>query len=407
MDEPGWEWPAWKFGMKREDLFGRLHDQYNTVASAIQDPEAFHHDVFEISHLADTSAEFDRLMAARKAQRLRELNESLESAAVEIIANPKLIGTDQWQFALQLFRTKSLDSLVRYFASYLPDDHSYRHHHYDSPSSTGSFASETCSVHTASTKPSTIDDIDIPSTVSFFPDGDDKPIMTHEPLTITTSAITAALSAQLLPSPRSMTMRSDVSVSSRADDFDIHDYTVNTCTPARTLSFSDSESERFTPADREECCHRHLHHDSEEEEEVLETSQSDFEETLITSESDLTDSHSSLESVPEVEETPLSQLGKDEVDDDEFPPAQLPSDSFDTMESETPTPRQESHTASYMDSKPLYRAYRATSPRLRRREGSPMAKRSPEESLSRIQKPMPDPTRSRPKGRRWVAPAEC
>ncbi|KAK2071038.1 hypothetical protein P8C59_005493 [Phyllachora maydis] len=37
------------FGMKRDDLYGKLQDQYNTLKSSIQDPEAFHHDVFEIS----------------------------------------------------------------------------------------------------------------------------------------------------------------------------------------------------------------------------------------------------------------------------------------------------------------------------------------------------------------------
>jgi len=121
--DPCWSWPHWKFGLKRADLFTKLHDQYNTFPSTIQDPEAFHHDVYEISNAAATSDEFHRLLQDRKQKRLRELNESLESAAFEIIGNPSLIGTDQWQHAVQLFRTKSLDSLVRYFASYLPNDH--------------------------------------------------------------------------------------------------------------------------------------------------------------------------------------------------------------------------------------------------------------------------------------------
>jgi len=30
--------------MKRGDLFTKLHDQYNTYSSPIQDPDAFHHD---------------------------------------------------------------------------------------------------------------------------------------------------------------------------------------------------------------------------------------------------------------------------------------------------------------------------------------------------------------------------
>ena len=69
MDDPGWSWPAWKFGMKRDDLFSKLHGEYNTVLSAIQDPEAFHHDVWEISRDATTTDEFHRLMASRQRRR--------------------------------------------------------------------------------------------------------------------------------------------------------------------------------------------------------------------------------------------------------------------------------------------------------------------------------------------------
>jgi hypothetical protein len=129
MDDPDscWTWPFWKFGLKKDDLFGTLHDQYNTVPSPILDPEAFHHDVYEISQQAASADEFHRLLHTRKEQRLRELNETLESAAFEIIANPSLIGTEQWQHAVQLFRTKSLDSLVRYYASYLPSGSVHGH----------------------------------------------------------------------------------------------------------------------------------------------------------------------------------------------------------------------------------------------------------------------------------------
>jgi hypothetical protein len=123
MDDASWAWPAWKFDMKRGDLLTKLHDQYNTYSCAIQDTEAFHHDIFEISHEADSTAEFHRLASSRRQQRLHELNDALEAASFEIIANPRLINSPQWEHAIQLFRTNSLDSLVRYFASYLPTDH--------------------------------------------------------------------------------------------------------------------------------------------------------------------------------------------------------------------------------------------------------------------------------------------
>lgn len=140
--------------MKRDDLFTKLHDQYNTFTFNLQDPEAFHHDVYEISRDADTTDEFHRLMADRQRQRICELHESLESLAVEIIANPKLMDSEHWQYALQLFRTKSFDSIVRYFASYLPDNYIDRHDHQDhdtiSIASSSSF-SETNSIKTEGT----------------------------------------------------------------------------------------------------------------------------------------------------------------------------------------------------------------------------------------------------------------
>lgn len=209
--DPCWSWPHWKFGLRRDDLFTKLHDQYNTVPSAIQDPEAFHHDVYEISNEASSTDDFHRLLQDRKEQRLRELNDSLESAAFEIIGNPDLVGTEQWQHALQLFRTKSLDSLVRYFASYLP-----AHHPWHMQPSSGS-ASETSS---------NSDSLANSHTGSFFDDG---PIMTDEPLDMSSK-----YESLLPPSPRSMTMCSESSLAS-------HHYDLDILTPARTLSYSESE----------------------------------------------------------------------------------------------------------------------------------------------------------------------
>ncbi|TGJ82036.1 hypothetical protein E0Z10_g6714 [Xylaria hypoxylon] len=202
MDEPdgGYSWQSWKFGMKREDLYTKLQNQYNTVTLSIQDPDAFHHDVCEISKTAVGLDEFHRMLEQRKQFRLDQLNETLQSASVEIIANPNLIGTDQWQHAIQLFRTRSFDSLVRYFSSYLPEDHQWNPFPQD------------------------------PTTKSFFDEVDDPtPMMTHEPLSfISTTSTNLIPASHLPPSPRSLTMCSDSSSAS---------------TPARTLSFSDPESD--------------------------------------------------------------------------------------------------------------------------------------------------------------------
>ncbi|KAI1384297.1 uncharacterized protein F4822DRAFT_434233 [Hypoxylon trugodes] len=345
MDEPGWSWPCWKFQMKRDDLFTKLHDQYNTVAFSIQDPEAFHHDVYEISNTASCADEFHRLLAERKQLRLNELNQSLESASVEIIANPNLIGTHQWQYALQLFRTKSLDSLVRYFASYLPDDHPW-HECTDA------------------------------SNAFFDEPEEDGPLMTHEPLPINTNT-TSIPASHLPPSPRSLTMCSDDSAVS---------------TPARTLSFSEAETDPMVLSGT-------LSRGFDDEE----TSQSDDPDTPTTSISDFSEDHT-VESQPDY---PDEYDDEDTKVDDEPTPMGLSAPSDDTNESETPTPRNELRSDSYIGDdeaakvvsskqSPLRRDIRDRSPGLMRSA----RRRSPE--IGRVQKPSPDPTRVRPMGRRRV-----
>lgn len=328
--------------MKREELFTKLHDQYNTVAFSIQDPEAFHHDVYEISNSASSIDEFHRLLADRKQLRLNELNQSLESASVEIIANPSLIGTHQWQHALQLFRTKSLDSLVRYFASYLPDDHPW-HQGSDDPTS----------------KP-------------FFDDPeDDGSLMTHEPLSINTDMPNIPAS-HLPPSPRSLTMCSEGSAAS---------------TPARTLSFSEAGSDVMVLSGT-------LSRGFDDEE----TSHSGGPDTPTTSISDMSEIQS-LESQPEELED-----DDDAQDENRLAPRSLSVKDEDTNGSETPTPRNEFRSDSYISDEAAraISSSRSSSHHRNVRDGSPgvirSRRRSPE--LGRVLKPGPDPIRVRPKGRR-------
>lgn len=402
MDDPGWAWPAWKFGMKRDDLFTTLHDRYNTFSYTLQDPEAFHHDVYEISRDADTTEQFHRLMADRQQQRLRELNESLETLAVEIIANPKLMGSEQWQHALQMFRTKSYDSIVRYFASYLPDDYLDRHES-QSTSSYSSF-SEADSTHTMSTKASSADDAPSPFLDDdYFPDG---PVMTVEPCIFERDAHPEGP----LSPPQSEATHSECSASSPSD---AESPAYSTNPPSRSMSFSGSESGHLGS----ELMRRRFDcHDDDE------TSQSDCD-TSVTSVCDSAESQFSCDGVAD-EKTQADQPLYFE-EEDEFPPAQYPDDEFDfldtpsasndTLESDTPTPRQEPvATTSYMEYKSTA-ARRLPSPR--RRSPSPKSqlvhratgnlarevRRSPEEAMSKIQKPLQDPLRKRPKGKRRVA----
>ncbi|KAI1424460.1 hypothetical protein F5Y12DRAFT_445083 [Xylaria sp. FL1777] len=352
MDEPdgGCSWQAWKFGMKREDLYTKLQDQYNTVTLSIQDPDAFHHDVCEISKTAVDSNEFHRMLEERKEFRLNQLNESLQSASVEIIANPNLIGTNQWQHAIQLFRTRSFDSLVRYFSSYLPEDHPWN-----------AFG------HDTSTKPF-FDEVHEPA-----------PIITHEPLSFISNTSNDLIPASHLPpSPRSLTMCSDSSSAS---------------TPARTLSFSEPESDDMllsTTLIRE--------YDDE-------TSQWDDPDTpttpiseaseIIPLEYPMNEKHNKS-IVHDIHEQPEPKLSK----------SLSPSLREDgAQESDTPTPREftadtylsnttstEPLTSMSIPSKytPLERRFREGSPGLIRAR-----RRSPE--IGRIQKSCHDTIRTRPR----------
>lgn len=219
-------WPFWKFGLKQSDLHTTLHEKYNTIPSAIQDPEAFHHDVYELSTRADTRGEFEELMEERKMQRLKELNTMLEDASFEIIGCPRLIGTDQWVHAVQLFRTKSLDSLVRYFASYLPDDHPW---HPDSDSAINSNDSGAVSP---------ISPIDYDGPILFDEPEEDEAIYTNQ-----SSECFSACDISAAGHPkRAMTARSQdsgVSVNGR-DPYKQDD---STRPPSRTMSVSESEND--------------------------------------------------------------------------------------------------------------------------------------------------------------------
>ncbi|KAH9894674.1 hypothetical protein F4778DRAFT_285694 [Xylariomycetidae sp. FL2044] len=347
MDEPCAQWPAWKFGMRRDDLFTKLQDQYNTLAFSIQDPEAFHHDVCEISNTASSTEEFHRLLADRKELRLRELNQSLESASLEIIANPKLIGTEQWHHAIQLFRTKSLDSLVRYFGSYLPEGLEWH---------ANSFDSTAC-------KP-------------FFDDFEEgASVLTDEPRPLTTASYVSIPASRLPPSPRSLTTCSDASSAS---------------TPARTLSFSEPEYDLMTLSGG--------------------TLIDDYDVGLSQADDPDSDPDSPITSVSDIsEQRPLEYQAKDDDRVEESAP-ELHSDSESVEEAdiETPKSRSELPSDTYMQKEvvatskytPLERSVRKRSPGVSRvRKGSPEA--------GRVLKPSPDPLRSRPSGRRrlaWCSP---
>lgn len=423
MDDPGWAWPAWKFGMKREDLTTKLHEQYNTFPSSIQDPEAFHHDVFEVAVTASTTDEFHSLLAARKQQRLRELDETLESAAFEIIAHPGLVGTDQWQYALQLFRTRALDSLVRYFSSYLPESYPQRHRDNGAhtPFSTASSFADYSSVATASTGPSSVgaddnDDDDSHDHVpTFLSKSSDEVFFTQEPEDIRSSVV-SHIDTHIPPTPKSFSMDADTVPSSPVNTHP-HHAEFHRPTPSSTPSFSEDDSAIDTaPRSVPDLEPYHSVDDAH---------------SPATTDADLSDSNSSADSITfsgSESGRRHSRVFSDEEEMDEyFSTTQLPMDddfdlyshdedscairvsteTYDFLNSETSTPKPK-HEPSFpiANSKPtdLYpvRPYRSVPPqahRSRRGQSPPRhSRRTPEESVNRIQKLQPD-SRLRLRGR--------
>lgn len=322
--------------MKGDDLTTTLHQKYNTLTLTLQDPEAFHHDVYELSQQATTATEFHKLMADRQQQRISELTQSMESLAVEIIANPALMGTEQWEHAIQLFRTKSYDSIVRYFASYLPKDYLDSQHGSSTTTTTTTTSFTDISSSVESSEPCIITKAeaatDIPAYLDdddFFPHGPvmavkgDAPITEHEPLS----------------PPHSEGSPSEISDSA----------SYSTGPPSRSMSFSGSESGHLPSG----FMLRDLTKDNDDT-----VSQSDDGETIATSLCDSVESVSSFDSVDNLTEHSYSY--SDGCFDDDLPSTQYPEDYFDMVEeyetkdtpdSETPTPRAVEENISHMDCK--------------------------------------------------------
>ncbi|KAH8882550.1 hypothetical protein GQ53DRAFT_665751 [Thozetella sp. PMI_491] len=359
-DDPGLSWPFWKFGLKKDDLFTKLHDQYNTFSLAIQDREAFHHDVFEISNEAGTLDEFHHLLAGRKQQRLRELNQSLEAASLEIIANPSLIGTEQWPLALHLFRTKSLDSLVRYFSSYLPDKWNADPVDPYPPA------------FPVQSNPPVLESLTL----------DDAYSMMDEPESLSDSTDSTDSKDYMPPSNRTMTMYSDSSAASPAD-MDHDSYVFDNLTPARSLSFSESEPDHFHLQDSILDSHAQLKESKPCDTEALSASVIDDEDS--------------------------SQLHLEGTESDQPTPKPIPCSGSSFFDTKPLLPRRRHRSFSPSRPHPLSLTHIPEhdvrqllhSPRHRRRDGLSRSERtrSPADLTGRIRKPLPDSIRPKPRGR--------
>ncbi|KAI0548139.1 hypothetical protein F4679DRAFT_334643 [Xylaria curta] len=111
--EPEYHWPAWKFGMTMHELWGELHDQYNTLRIPIQCQRAFHLDVKELATKASTREEFFHLMDERSQDRFKEVKQAVEDISLTFIGDPRrFIINGLWRPFLDFARATSAADLV-------------------------------------------------------------------------------------------------------------------------------------------------------------------------------------------------------------------------------------------------------------------------------------------------------
>ncbi|RSL78392.1 hypothetical protein CEP51_008268 [Fusarium floridanum] len=118
-EQAEFRWPFWKLGLKEDDLFGDLHERFNTVPMFIQDPDAFHRDVNEIARQSLDKKDFYSRLQQRRDQRLDELKDMDEKIGALHLSGYNRLTNDQRFHRLRLECFASLDCLVAFFASFL------------------------------------------------------------------------------------------------------------------------------------------------------------------------------------------------------------------------------------------------------------------------------------------------
>ncbi|KAI0410673.1 hypothetical protein F5X98DRAFT_359107 [Xylaria grammica] len=119
--EDEWHWPCGKFGMSLDELFTTLHNKFNTWPAPIQDFKAFHSDVSEMSNTARTKEELFCALESRRQQRSEEMAQAWNDIAVHLTAGRSMLPEEQWGYATQFFRTKSLDAMLSFLYTFLTD----------------------------------------------------------------------------------------------------------------------------------------------------------------------------------------------------------------------------------------------------------------------------------------------
>jgi hypothetical protein len=124
-DDPVFDWASRKFGMEPGEIWTTLHDRFNTQPTSIQDPEAFHHDVVELSRKATTKEEFYDMLEQRRKLRLDELNFAYRRATYAF--NGRAAGQDwdaeRWDQARRVADFRSFDAFILFLMTYVPEEY--------------------------------------------------------------------------------------------------------------------------------------------------------------------------------------------------------------------------------------------------------------------------------------------
>ncbi|KAI1176514.1 hypothetical protein F4777DRAFT_270159 [Nemania sp. FL0916] len=121
--ERQWHWKYSKFGMQPDELFTTLHKRCNTWTAQLQSWEAFHHDVWEMSDAAKTKEEFLQNLDQRSQQRLDEMINAWDAFMPALFTDQGRLEDEQWKAAVQFVRSKSFDTLLGFFFSFVsPSD---------------------------------------------------------------------------------------------------------------------------------------------------------------------------------------------------------------------------------------------------------------------------------------------
>ncbi|KUI72092.1 hypothetical protein VM1G_07533 [Cytospora mali] len=126
-EHPDLKWPAWKFDMDITDAWTTLARQFNSLTIPLLSCDTFRRDVSYLSVIAQDREEFLALLKERRDMREKELTELFKKTFLHLCQDPNSFDykpgvreDGHWVEATCFANTKSFDTLIGYFASFLP-----------------------------------------------------------------------------------------------------------------------------------------------------------------------------------------------------------------------------------------------------------------------------------------------